>query len=62
LDAKLNPCKTTTSGFWVYLGDFVEMHLPHKISRDTACDLPVLTLNDESCGKNDWISIDRNTS
>jgi hypothetical protein len=29
----------------------VEMHLPHKISRDTACDLPpVLTLNDESCG------------
>jgi len=32
-----------------YLGDLVEMHLPHKISLDIALDLLFLTLIEESC-------------
>jgi hypothetical protein len=34
-----------------YLGDFTEMHLPHKTSLDRARDLRVLIFNAESCSE-----------
>lgn len=46
------PCKIWgASASTSRLGDFVEMHLPHKTSLDRARDLRVLIFSAESCGE-----------
>lgn len=49
MNAKLTGCKIYDSNS--YLGDLVEMHLPHNMSLDIGRALRFLTLIEESCGE-----------